>query len=236
MEVVAVTVVARLRSVSVERGSTRVVRDLDLQLRSGEVVALAGADGSGRTSTLLTLAGFLRPVAGEFDLFGAPASSRRSVAAQVRSRVRRGVSLVPDDRSLFAGLTVAEHLRLGRLRNRPSVDAARVMAWFPDLAPLTDRRAGLLSGGEQQQLALARALVGAPRLLLVDDLGRGLAPLTARSVSAVLRSAADELEVSVLVADQDLGPVLDIADRACLLVEGTCRFDGTPDDLHGARR
>ena len=161
-----------------------VVRDLDLHVDAGEVVALLGPNGAGKTTTLLTVSGLLAPISGTIDVLRRPPSTRRP-----QEVARRGLAHVPEHRALFADLTVRENLRLGR-RHGPD-DVAAVVESFPALAPLLDRKAGLLSGGEQQMLALGRALIGRPRLLLVDEMSLGLAPIVVERLLPVIRDAAD---------------------------------------------
>src|SRR3954467_12603399 len=141
-----------------------VVRDLTLQVDRGEVVALLGPNGAGKTTTLLTIAGLLPALGGTVEVLGAPVD-----VAHPERMARRGLAFVTEDRSLFPGLTVGEHLRLA------SKDVSLALQWFPKLESLLDRRAGPLSGGEQQMLAIARALVARPKLLLLDEMSLGLA-------------------------------------------------------------
>ena len=136
-------------------GELAVVRGLDLHVEEGEIVALLGPNGAGKTTTLLTACGFIPPLAGSLRVCGAPLSSGHPSEA-----ARRGVSFVPEDRALFFDLTVFENLRVGSRGRRKPVDDA--LAFFPELSPLLKRKAGLLSGGQQQMLAIARALAARP--------------------------------------------------------------------------
>jgi branched-chain amino acid transport system ATP-binding protein len=204
-------------------GSSAVVRDLSLAAEPGEVVALLGANGAGKTTTLLTVSGLLRPLGGDVRLDG------RSVVDRAPDRLARdGLCHVPDDRGLFPGLTVAEHLDLVRAKRS---DRAQVDEWFPALAPLGGRRSGLLSGGEQQMLALALALVRHPQVLLIDEMTMGLAPIVAASLTPVIRRLADEEGCAVLVVEQHADLVLTVADRAVLLVHGEVALSGTADEV-----
>ena len=152
-------------------GGAPVVRNFDLDLASGEVVALLGPNGAGKTTVLLTLAGLLPRKAGVLEILGVPAPNGNPVAV-----ARRGLVLVPDDRSLFRGLTSRENIILGRRRgNTMSLDD--VLDFFPALRERIDVKAGNLSGGEQQMLAMARGLIQQPRVLLIDELSMGLAPI-----------------------------------------------------------
>jgi branched-chain amino acid transport system ATP-binding protein len=202
------------RGLSAGYGSMAVVRDLDLHVDAGEVVALLGANGAGKTTTLLTLAGELAPLAGEVRLHG------RLTTAPMHARCRDGLSVLTEDRSVIRGLTARENLRLA------GVDPAVAIELFPALAPLLRRPAGLLSGGEQQLLSLARALGRGPRVLLADELSLGLAPLVVERLLASLRRAADERGVGVLLVEQHVRQALSVADRAYVMERGRISLTG----------
>ncbi len=202
-------------------GGSAVVRDLSLDVAAGQVVALLGANGAGKTTTLLTVSGLLQALAGDVRLDG------RSILGRAPDRLARdGLCHVPDDRGLIPGLTVSEHLDLVRAGR---AERAQVDEWFPALAPLGARRSGLLSGGEQQMLALALALVRHPRVLLIDEMTMGLAPIVAGSLIPVIRRIADEEGCAVLVVEQHADLVLTVADRAVLLVHGEVALSGTAE-------
>jgi len=213
-----------LQGVTTGYGAIRVVRDLDLHVDAGEVVALVGPNGAGKTTTLLTVAGLLRPSRGEIEFDG------ESIAGiEPHVAVRRGLSFVPDDRALLPSLTVAENLRLPRNQKRGAYEL------FPELAPLEDRRAGLLSGGEQQMLALARVLVTEPKLLMVDEPSLGLAPLVVRRLLDMLHAAAKERGIGVLLVEQHVQQALAMADRAYVMVHGSVVLSGEAADLLSRR-
>ena len=212
-----------LRGVTAGYDGTVAIRNLDLAVGEGEVVALLGANGAGKTTTVRAVSGLANVHEGSIELLGAEVTN-----AGARTRARRGLRTVPDDRELFTQLTVAENLHLGSARGQPGLP---LDSWFPELLPLLGRRAGLLSGGEQTMLALARAMVSRPRAVVVDELTTGLAPVYAASAIEALRRAAAEWGTGVLLAEQSAHLALEAADRACLLRRGEVVFDGAPGDI-----
>ena len=211
-----------------------VIHDIDLTVGTGEVVALLGANGAGKTTTLLAVSGLVPKLDGTITVLGEPTHERRRVTvADVWQLSRRGVAHVPEDRGLFFDLTAAENLRLGRPTRGPVVPMDQILGWFPALEKVLDRKAGLLSGGEQQMLALARAVIGRPKLLMVDELSLGLAPIIVERLLPVLRSIATETGAGILVVEQHVPLVLEVADRAYLLRQGRVTFAGTAAELQG---
>jgi len=205
--------VLRLDALTAGYDGPPVVRDVSLTVDPGEVVAVLGANGAGKSTTLRAISGLLPTATGTVTLAGQPLTK---VSAAARARL--GIAHVPEGRGVFAGLTVAEHLRLGYRGER--LDAALAYQYFPALAELRDRRAGLLSGGEQQMLAMGRALARHPRLLLLDELSLGLAPIIVERLLPIVRAYADSAGCGVLLVEQHVGLALDIADRGYVLSRG----------------
>jgi len=201
-------------------GDLPAIRHVDLEVRAGEVLALIGSNGAGKSTTLRALAGQLRPLAGEVQW------NDRRWTATTHQRARQGLAFVPEGRSVFANLSVSANLRLGR----GGQDRALVL--FPELESLRTRRGGLLSGGEQQILAVARALAADPTVLLADELSIGLAPKIVDRLFGQIRRAAD-LGLGAVVVDQSVERVLAIADRVVVLNRGTVVLDEPAAALRG---
>ena len=220
-----------LKDLSAGYRGVPVVRELNLEVRPGEVVALLGPNGAGKTTTLETIAGLNRPISGTVDLSG---QAIGGVPAHLLAR--RGLALVPEGRALFPGLTVREHLRLAAGRGRRvGSHEDELLEMLPELRKCLGRKAGLLSGGEQQMLAVGRALVTRPRLLLVDEMSLGLAPVVVERLIPILRRAADELGASVLFVEQHVALALEVADRAYVLTHGRIRLEGAAAELRERR-
>jgi branched-chain amino acid transport system ATP-binding protein len=220
-----------VRDLSAGYRGVPVVRELNLEVRPGEVVALLGPNGAGKTTTLETIAGLHRPISGTVELSG---QNVGGVPAYVLAR--RSLALVPEGRALFPGLTVREHLRLaGGGRRQRAGHEEELLETLPELRKCLGRKAGLLSGGEQQMLAVGRALVTRPRLLLVDEMSLGLAPVIVERLLPILRRAADELGSSVLFVEQHVALALEISDRAYVLTHGRIRLEGPAAELRERR-
>jgi branched-chain amino acid transport system ATP-binding protein len=213
--------VLEARGVSAGYGEVMAVRELDLHVDAGEVVAMIGPNGAGKTTTLLTLAGEIVPSSGEVRFLGEPTKE------PMDKRCRRGMGFVTEERSVIMELTTLENLRLAK------VEPADAFELFPALERLTNRKAGLLSGGEQQMLTLARALCRKPQVLLADELSLGLAPLIVAHLLQELRRAANERGVGVLLVEQHVRHALAIADRVYVMQRGRIRISGTASDIRG---
>ena len=213
------TALLEARNLSAGYGKVAVVRNLDLEVRPGQVVALLGPNGAGKTTTLLTLSGELPALGGEVLCGGSPSR------APLHRRARQGLAYVTEERSIFMRLSTADNLRVAR------GDTAFALQLFPELGERLGTKAGSLSGGEQQMLSLARALIRNPTTLLVDELSLGLAPLIVSRLLTAVRDAATERGVGVLLVEQHVSRALAIADHVYVLRRGQIAMSGPTADF-----
>jgi sulfate-transporting ATPase len=199
-------------------GNVEIVRELRLHVDEGEVVALLGPNGAGKTTTISTLSGELRALGGEVRFLGTRTD------APMHVRARKGLGVVSQERAVLMELSARENLRVSRC----DIDCA--LALFPELEPHLERRVGLLSGGQQQMLALARCLARKCRLLLVDELSLGLAPRVVDRLLHAVRDAADD-GTAVLLVEQHIHKALSVADRVLVMTRGTVALEGNAGDL-----
>ncbi|WP_366555657.1 ABC transporter ATP-binding protein [Aquibaculum sediminis] len=221
-----------LDGLDVWRGPSQVLHNLDLEVKTGEIVALLGANGAGKTSTLLTISGLLRPRGGRavLSMDGRENDLLRLAPDRI---VAAGVAHCPEGRQVFAGLSVAENLRMGAFLRRDGEVSSDLVA-MGDLFPILRERAGglagQLSGGEQMMLAIARALMSRPRLLLLDEPSLGLAPQMVDRIFDVIETIR-ERGTTVLLVEQNAGMALEIADRAYVLENGRITLSGPAAEL-----
>jgi len=212
-----------LRRVSAGYGRAQILFDLDLELRAGEIAALLGRNGAGKSTTLKTAIGLLSPVSGTILFNGQEIHD-----LQPYQIARLGLGYVPEDRRIFTDLTVMENLEVGRQAPRagaPRWSPEKLCELFPNLGRLRDRRGGSMSGGEQQMLTIARALMGNPSALLLDEPFEGLAPLIVDGVAKTIRELKRE-GLSVLLCEQNLRFARLVADRACIIERGRLCYNG----------
>ena len=212
-----------LTDVTADYGAVRALHGVSLAVDEGTVVSVLGANGAGKTTTL-------RAVSGTVRTGGTIAYAGRTVGRSPEQAARAGIAHVPEGRGTFVELSVWENLRLGAYTSRKA-DFARVVANFPWLEQRRNQQAGTLSGGEQQMLALARALMSRPRLLLLDEPSLGLAPMVVRELFAIVARLNDEEGLTVLVVEQNANVALDASQRAYVLEAGRVAVEGTSEEL-----
>ena len=221
-----------VRNLQVAYGGIHAVKGIDLHIGQGELVALIGSNGAGKTTTLKTLAGLLHPSGGQIQYDG---NRLNDVAAH--QRVAMGIALVPEGRGVFARLTVAENLLMGAYsrndRHEIAADIERMYALFSRLAERRNQLAGTLSGGEQQMVAMARALMGRPRLLMLDEPSMGLAPLMVQKIFETIRDIA-ALGMSILLVEQNARLALQAVERGYVMESGAITISGVSQELLGS--
>jgi branched-chain amino acid transport system ATP-binding protein len=205
-------------------GRVRIIHELDLDVPSGSVLAVLGPNGAGKSTLMMTLAGLLPRLGGSVAVDGHALPSGRAVSAN-----RAGLVLVPDSRALFSSLSVQEHLSIARRKGGPTV--AEIKELFPALEPRWQVAAGSLSGGEQQMLAIARALVQMPKVLLIDEMSMGLAPVIVEGLLPVVRRIAESTGATVILVEQHVRLALEVADQAIVMVHGEVTLRGSAAEL-----
>ncbi len=218
-----------LRSVTAGYGAFTALWDVSLRVNTGEAVAVVGPNGAGKTTLMRVISGLIAPRAGQLTFEGAPIGGRPA-----HEIVGHGIAHVPEGRRIFPALTVADNLKMGAFlpaaRKRFAESLARVYALFPVLAERQKQRAGSLSGGEQQMLAVGRALMSGPKLILLDEPSMGLAPVMVLRLFDLIRRVRQE-GYTILVVEQNVRQVLKLVDRAYLLEVGRIKIEGRADEL-----
>jgi branched-chain amino acid transport system ATP-binding protein len=221
-----------VRDLQVGYGGIHAVKGVDFHIGQGELVALIGSNGAGKTTTLKALAGLIAPAGGEIHYDGSVLN-----AVPAHQRVSMGIALVPEGRGVFARLTVAENLLMGAYSRCDQAeineDMARMYALFPRLVERRDQLAGTLSGGEQQMLAMARALMSRPRLLMLDEPSMGLAPLMVKKIFETIREVAAQ-GMSILLVEQNARLALQVSSRGYVMEGGSITLSGVSGDLLGS--
>jgi branched-chain amino acid transport system ATP-binding protein len=219
-----------LRGVTVRYGAVLGIEDVSFTVDEGEVVALLGANGAGKSTTLGSICGLIKPSAGQIHWQGERIDGRGA-----HRLARAGIALVPEGRQTFVDMSVADNLKIGAYSRRRSgqvkADLDTVFGYFPILKQRLDQRAGTLSGGEQQMLAIARGLVSRPKLLLLDEPSLGLAPLIVKEIFRIIRTISVEQQLSIVLVEQNARAAVRVASACHLLETGRITTSGRSEDL-----
>ena len=220
-----------VRNIHTYYGQSHILQGVSLRVNPGEIVLLSGRNGAGKTTTMRSILGLAPPKAGEIFFLGEKISG-----LSVHIISRKGISLVPEGRMIIPGLTVYENLKLATLRNPNKARVKdlfeRVAEIFPRLRERMDQEGTSLSGGEQQMLAIARALVSDPVLMLIDEPSEGLSPLLVEKIAEVLKEIK-ERGTTILLVEQNTDMALEISSRCYLMDEGVIKFEGSPEEIKG---
>jgi branched-chain amino acid transport system ATP-binding protein len=219
-----------IKNVDIYYGDVQALWNVSLTLKGEEIVALVGSNGAGKTTVLKTITGLLRPRKGSVSIYGI-----RSDTIPAHKIVELGVSLIPEGRKLFRDMTVLENLEIGSYIGRARNVKVENLRWILEIFPVLGKRlrqlAGTLSGGEQQMLAIARGLMSEPKMLLVDELSLGLAPLIVKNIYKTLKEINTSRKVAILVVEQNVRLALEIGERAYILENGRISGEGRGIDL-----
>ena len=219
----------KVRGLNAGYGSIRIIWDEAFEINDGEIVAILGSNGAGKTTTVRAITGLIKPVSGSVEFNGEDLSKKSS-----RHILDKGIVQVPEGRQLFTGMTCLENLEMGAFNKQLKADFKKNLekcyTWFPKLKERASQIAGTLSGGEQQMVAVARALVGEPRLLILDEPSLGLAPNIVDDILKVVKELADT-GVSVMLVEQDITKALAVADRGYVIENGCITLEGTAGEL-----
>lgn len=222
----------KLDKVSTSIGNVRILHEIDMHVHEKEIVSVIGANGAGKSTLLNTLSGLYKPAAGSITLFGEQIGG--SPAHRV---VGKGLCLVPEGRQVFATLTVKENLLLGmythyyKQKGQAKTRLEKVLAMFPNLKKHLNSQAGLLSGGEQQMLAIGRGLMSNPKIMLLDEPSMGLAPMIVNEILANLVFIKEQLGAMVILVEQNVKAALNVADRVYVMDRGRVTMSGTKDEI-----
>jgi urea ABC transporter ATP-binding protein UrtE len=219
--------VLEVRDLRAGYGRIQILDGIDLSIEQGTVVGVLGHNGMGKTTLLRTLIGEIRAEQGEIRFDGADVTQ-----LSMHRRARRGIGYVPQGRNIYPQLTVLENLKMGEIVRGGDSAIAEMIAYFPILEPLLDRRGGALSGGEQQILALARCLVGRPKLLLLDEPTEGIQPSIVEQILEQLQTLTAALDLTVLLVEQDLQFIAALAERVLIIQKGRIVTTIAPEQLH----
>jgi branched-chain amino acid transport system ATP-binding protein len=216
-----------VQNLRVNHGHLKIIKDISFSVGTGEIVSIVGANGAGKSTLLGGIAGIYPPAAGSIRLEDKEVAKQSSVHI-----VKKGITLVPERRQIFDGLTVEDNLLLGsyhrfsKEKKQCLIDLEMVYAYFPKLANMKSRLGGLLSGGEQQMLAIGRGLMAKPKLLMLDEPSLGLAPLIVRDIMNILVKLRNETNTSILLVEQNIKAALSISDRGFVLERGSIVLEG----------
>jgi branched-chain amino acid transport system ATP-binding protein len=218
-----------VKDLNVFYGDAQALWDITFQVQEGQVYAVIGSNGAGKSTILKSLAGLVRPASGQIEFLGS-----RVDGAGANVMVDRGISLVPEGRGLFTGLTVSENLELGAFTRRARPRTRETMAWVSELFPIVKKRknqiTGKMSGGEQQMVAIGRSLMSRPKLLMLDEPSLGLAPLIVKTVFGIIKTM-NEQDVTILLVEQNIHQALNIAHHAFVLKTGRITLTGKGKEL-----